>query len=116
MKNINKGNMIQNNSYIPINQNDINYQNYNSIDIKQKIKMKMMLNNHNKINNINNNYINGYNTHTNKIQRSANIPQIINNINNYNNINQMVNLHIINKGQLINNNINNKNNNMTIYL
>ena len=115
MKNINKGNMIQNNSYIPFNQNEINYQNYNSNDIKQKIKMKMMLNNHNKMNNFNINYINGYNTHTNKRERSANLPQRRNNINNYNNMNQMVNLHIINKGQIINNNynnINNMNNNM----
>ena len=115
MKNINKGYMIQNNSYIPINQNEINYQNYNSNDIKQKIKMKMMLNNHNKMNNFNINYINGYNTHTNKRERSANLPQRRNNINSYNNMNQMVNLHIINKGQIINNNynnINNMNNNM----
>ena len=101
MKNINKGNMIQNNSYIPINQNEINYQNYNSNDIKQKIKMKMMLNNHNKMNNFNINYINGYNTHTNKRERSANLPQRRNNNNNYNNMNQMVNLHIINKGQIV---------------
>ena len=112
----NKGNMIQNNSYIPINQNEINYQNYNSNDVKQKIKMKMMLNNHSKMNNFNNNYINGYNTHTNKRERSANLPQRRNNINNnYNHMNQMVNLHIINKGQIINNNynnINNMNNNM----
>ena len=115
MKNNNKGNMMQNNiSLYPVNPNENNYQNYNSNDIKQKLKMKQMLNNHNKINNFNNNYVNGYNTNTSKRERSANLPSRRNNYNN-NNINPMVNLHIINKGQIINNNynnINNMNNNM----
>ena len=114
MKNNNKGNMMQNNiSLYPVNPNENNYQNYNSNDIKQKLKMKQMLNNHNKINNFNNNYANGYNTNTSKRERSANLPSRRNNYNN--NINPMVNLHIINKGQIINNNynsINNMNNNM----
>ena len=114
MKNNNKGNMIQNNiSLYPVNPNENTYQNYNSNDIKQKLKMKQMLNNHNKINNFNNNYVNGYNTNTSKRERSANLPSRRNNYNN--NINPMVNLHIINKGQIINNNynnINNMNNNM----
>ena len=115
MKNNNKGNMMQNNiSLYPVNPNENNYQNYNSNDIKQKLKMKQMLNNHNKMNNFNNNYVNGYNTNTSKRERSANLPSRRNNYNN-NNINPMVNLHIINKGQIINNNynnINNMNNNM----
>ena len=115
IKNNNKGNMMQNNiSLYPINPNENNYQNYNSNDIKQKLKMKQMLNNHNKMNNFNNNYVNGYNTNTSKRERSANLPSRRNNYNN-NNINPMVNLHIINKGQIINNNynnINNMNNNM----
>ena len=115
MKNNNKGNMMQNNiSLYPVNPNENTYQNYNSNDIKQKLKMKQMLNNHNKINNFNNNYVNGYNTNTSKRERSANLPSRRNNYNN-NNINPMVNLHIINKGQIINNNynnINNMNNNM----
>ena len=115
IKNNNKGNMMQNNiSLYPVNPNENNYQNYNSNDIKQKLKMKQMLNNHNKINNFNNNYVNGYNTNTSKRERSANLPSRRNNYNN-NNINPMVNLHIINKGQIINNNynnINNMNNNM----
>ena len=114
IKNNNKGNMMQNNiSLYPVNPNENNYQNYNSNDIKQKLKMKQMLNNHNKINNFNNNYVNGYNTNTSKRERSANLPSRRNNYNN--NINPMVNLHIINKGQIINNNynnINNMNNNM----
>ena len=114
MKNNNKGNMMQNNiSLYPVNPNENNYQNYNSNDIKQKLKMKQMLNNHNKMNNFNNNYVNGYNTNTSKRERSANLPSRRNNYNN--NINPMVNLHIINKGQIINNNynnINNMNNNM----
>mgnify|MGYP002621530655 FL=1 len=114
MKNNNKGNMMQNNiSLYPVNPNENTYQNYNSNDIKQKLKMKQMLNNHNKINNFNNNYVNGYNTNTSKRERSANLPSRRNNYNN--NINPMVNLHIINKGQIINNNynnINNMNNNM----
>ena len=112
MKNNNKNNMIPNNSLYPVNQNENTYQNYNSNDIKQKLKMKAMLNNYNKINNFNNNYVNGYNTHSNKRERSANLPS---RRNNFNNQNQMVNLHIINKGQIINNNynnINNMNNNM----
>ena len=116
IKNNNKGNMMQNNiSLYPINPNENNYQNYNSNDIKQKLKMKQMLNNHNKMNNFNNNYVNGYNTNTSKRERSANLPSRRNNYNNNNNINPMVNLHIINKGQIINNNynnINNMNNNM----
>ena len=115
IKNNNKGNMMQNNiSLYPVNPNENNYQNYNSNDIKQKLKMKQMLNNHNKMNNFNNNYVNGYNTNTSKRERSANLPSRRNNYNN-NNINPMVNLHIINKGQIINNNynnINNMNNNM----
>ena len=115
MKNNNKGNTMQNNiSLYPVNPNENTYQNYNSNDIKQKLKMKQMLNNHNKINNFNNNYVNGYNTNTSKRERSANLPSRRNNYNN-NNINPMVNLHIINKGQIINNNynnINNMNNNM----
>ena len=115
IKNNNKGNMMQNNiSLYPVNPNENTYQNYNSNDIKQKLKMKQMLNNHNKINNFNNNYVNGYNTNTSKRERSANLPSRRNNYNN-NNINPMVNLHIINKGQIINNNynnINNMNNNM----
>ena len=114
IKNNNKGNMMQNNiSLYPVNPNENTYQNYNSNDIKQKLKMKQMLNNHNKINNFNNNYVNGYNTNTSKRERSANLPSRRNNYNN--NINPMVNLHIINKGQIINNNynnINNMNNNM----
>ena len=114
MKNNNKGNTMQNNiSLYPVNPNENTYQNYNSNDIKQKLKMKQMLNNHNKINNFNNNYVNGYNTNTSKRERSANLPSRRNNYNN--NINPMVNLHIINKGQIINNNynnINNMNNNM----
>ena len=116
IKNNNKGNMMQNNiSLYPVNPNENNYQNYNSNDIKQKLKMKQMLNNHNKMNNFNNNYVNGYNTNTSKRERSANLPSRRNNYNNNNNINPMVNLHIINKGQIINNNynnINNMNNNM----
>ena len=116
IKNNNKGNMMQNNiSLYPINPNENNYQNYNSNDIKQKLKMKQMLNNHNKMNNFNNNYVNGYNTNISKRERSANLPSRRNNYNNNNNINPMVNLHIINKGQIINNNynnINNMNNNM----
>ena len=115
MKNNNKGNTMQNNiSLYPVNPNENNFQNYNSNDIKQKLKMKQMLNNHNKMNNFNNNYVNGYNTNTSKRERSANLPSRRNNYNN-NNINPMVNLHIINKGQIINNNynnINNMNNNM----
>ena len=115
IKNNNKGNMMQNNiSLYPVNPNENNYQNYNSNDIKQKLKMKQMLNNHNKMNNFNNNYVNGYNTNISKRERSANLPSRRNNYNN-NNINPMVNLHIINKGQIINNNynnINNMNNNM----
>ena len=115
IKNNNKGNMMQNNiSLYPVNPNENTYQNYNSNDIKQKLKMKQMLNNHNKMNNFNNNYVNGYNTNTSKRERSANLPSRRNNYNN-NNINPMVNLHIINKGQIINNNynnINNMNNNM----
>jgi len=114
IKNNNKGNMMQNNiSLYPINPNENNYQNYNSNDIKQKLKMKQMLNNHDKMNNFNNNYVNGYNTNISKRERSANLPSRRNNYNN--NINPMVNLHIINKGQIINNNynnINNMNNNM----
>ena len=114
MKNNNKGNMMQNNiSLYPVNPNENTYHNYNSNDIKQKLKMKQLLNNHNKINNFNNNYVNGYNTNTSKRERSANLPSRRNNYNN--NINPMVNLHIINKGQIINNNynnINNMNNNM----
>ena len=114
IKNNNKGNMMQNNiSLYPVNPNENTYQNYNSNDIKQKLKMKQMLNNHNKMNNFNNNYVNGYNTNTTKRERSANLPSRRNNYNN--NINPMVNLHIINKGQIINNNynnINNMNNNM----
>ena len=114
IKNNNKGNMMQNNiSLYPVNPNENTYQNYNSNDIKQKLKMKQMLNNHNKMNNFNNNYVNGYNTNTSKRERSANLPSRRNNYNN--NINPMVNLHIINKGQIINNNynnINNMNNNM----
>ena len=114
IKNNNKGNMMQNNiSLYPVNPNENTYQNYNSNDIKQKLKMKQLLNNHNKINNFNNNYVNGYNTNTSKRERSANLPSRRNNYNN--NINPMVNLHIINKGQIINNNynnINNMNNNM----
>ena len=95
-----------------LNPNEINYQNYNSNENKQKVNI--MLNNLNKLGNFNN-YMNGYNTysHANKRQRSANLPVRKNN--NYNNINPMVNLHIINKGQIINNNynnINNMNNNM----
>ena len=110
MKNNNKGNMMQNNiSLFPVNPNENTYQNYNSNDIKQKLKMKQMLNNHNKINNFNNNnYVNGFNTNTSKRERSANLPSRRNNFNN--NINPMVNLHIINKGQIINNNYNNINN------
>ena len=115
IKNNNKGNMMQNNiSLYPVNPNENTYQNYNSNDIKQKLKMKQMLNNHNKMNNFNNNYVNGYNTNISKRERSANLPSRRNNYNN-NNINPMVNLHIINKGQIINNNynnINNMNNNM----
>ena len=115
IKNNNKGNTMQNNiSLYPVNPNENTYQNYNSNDIKQKLKMKQMLNNHNKMNNFNNNYVNGYNTNTSKRERSANLPSRRNNYNN-NNINPMVNLHIINKGQIINNNynnINNMNNNM----
>ena len=113
MKNNNKGNMVQNMPLFPANPNDNTYQNYNSNEIKQKLKMKTMLNNHNKINNFNNNYVNGYSTHTSKRERSANLPSRRNSYNN--NMNQMVNLHIINKGQVINNNynnINNMNNNM----
>ena len=119
--NMNKKNNINNNMLQPnnplfsLNPNEINYQNYNSNETKQRMKMKMMLNNYNKIGNFTNvNYINGYNTHshTNKRQRSANLPARRNNNNNYNNINSMVNLHIINKGQIINNNYNNLNNNM----
>ena len=119
--NMNKKNYInnnilqQNNPLFSLNPNEINYQNYYSNESKQKMKMKMMLNNYNKMGGFNNNinYINGYNTHShiNKRQRSANLPQRRNN-NNYNNINPMVNLHIINKGQIINNNYNNMNNNM----
>ena len=118
----NNNNILQpNNPLFALNQNEINYQNYNSNETKQRLKMKMMLNNYNKISNFNNNInninnINGYNTHshTNKRQKSANLPQrrTMNNNNNYNNINPMVNLHIINKGQIINNNYNNLNNNM----
>ena len=114
MKNNNKGNMMQNNnSLYQINPNENTYQNYNSNDIKQKLKMKQILNNNNKMNNFNNTYINGYNTNSSKRERSANLPSRRNNYNN--NMNPMVNLHIINKGQIINNNfnnINNMNNNM----
>ena len=110
---INNNILQSNNPLFSLNPNEINYQNYNSNEVKQRMKMKMMLNNFNKPGNFNNiNYINGYNTHshTNKRQRSANLPARRNN--NYNNINPKVNLHIINKGQIINNNYNNLNNNM----
>ena len=110
---INNNILQSNNPLFSLNPNEINYQNYNSNEVKQRMKMKMMLNNFNIPGNFNNiNYINGYNTHshTNKRQRSANLPARRNN--NYNNINPMVNLHIINKGQIINNNYNNLNNNM----
>ena len=114
-KNNLKNNMLQpSNPLFNLNPNEINYQNYNSNEAKQKLKIKMMLNNHNKIPNFPNNYINGYNTHTSKRQKSANLPgrRNNNNINNNynNNINPMVNLHIINRGQIINNNYNNINN------
>jgi serine/threonine protein phosphatase PrpC len=110
--NVNNDIINQNNPLFNLNPNEINYQNYNSNENKQKVNI--MLNNLNKLGNFNN-YMNGYNTysHANKRQRSANLPVRKNN--NYNNINPMVNLHIINKGQIINNNynnINNMNNNM----
>ena len=71
---------------------------------------------YNNLNQINNNYMRQYNTHKIKRDYSANIPNSIMNlnkdyINNLNNINPMVNLHIINKGQIINNNYNNINSN-----
>ena len=110
--NVNNDIINQNNPLFNLNPNEINYQNYNSNENKQKVNI--MINNLNKLGNFNN-YMNGYNTysHANKRQRSANLPVRKNN--NYNNINPMVNLHIINKGQIINNNynnINNMNNNM----
>ena len=115
--NTNNNILNPNNPLFSLSPSEINYQNYNSNEAKQKFSMKMMLNNYNKIgNNFNNmNNINGYNTHshTNKRQKSTNLlsRRNNNNNNNYNNINQMVNLHIINKGQIINNNYNNLNNN-----
>ena len=117
MNNINNNIINPNNPLFSLSPNEITYQNYNSNEAKQKMSMKMMLNNYNKIGNFNNmHYMNGYNTHShmNKRQKSANLLSRRynnNNNNNYNNINQMVNLHIINKGQIINNNYNNLNNN-----
>lgn len=113
-------NMISNS--IGINPNNININNYNSNDRNQK--QKSIYNNLNKYNN--NNYINEYNS--NKRDYSANVQKnnrininkinsgLTNNLNsNINPMNQnpMVNLHIINKGQIINNNYNNINNNMS---
>ena len=104
-------NMISNN--LGINPNNININNYNSNDRSQK--QKFLYNNINKYNNyikrdysanirdnnrININKINGDNTN--------NLNSNINPMNQ----NPMVNLHIINKGQIINNNYNNINNNM----
>ena len=94
------------------NSNDININNYNSNETNRR--QRILLNNKNK----NNNYINEYNSHHTKRDYSANNPnnriniEKINNENgnNLSNINPMVNLHIINKGQIINNNYNNINN------
>ena len=94
------------------NPNDININNYNSNETNRR--QRMLLNNKNKTNN----YIHEYNSHNTKRDYSANNPnnriniEKINNEygNNLSNINPMVNLHIINKGQIINNNYNNINN------
>jgi len=104
-------NMISNN--LGINPNNININNYNSNDRSQK--QKLIYNNINKYNNYikrdysanirDNNRIN-----INKIN-SDNTNNLNSNINPMNQ-NPMVNLHIINKGQIINNNYNNINNNM----
>ena len=100
--------MIMNNQF-SLNPNDINLNNYNSNESRHR----MIYNN---LNQINNNYMRQYNTHKIKRDYSANIPNNTMNlnkdyINNLNNINPMVNLHIINKGQIINNNYNNVNSN-----
>ena len=107
-------NMIMN--QLGLNHNNININNYHSNDKNER--QKLIYNNKNK-NNIN--FIHEYNTNTNKRDYSANIPNNRINIdkmnneynNNFNSINQnpMVNLHIINKGQIINNNYNNNINN-----
>ena len=94
------------------NPSDININNYNSNETNRR--QRMLLNNKNKTNN----YIHEYNSHNTKRDYSANNPnnriniEKINNEygNNLSNINPMVNLHIINKGQIINNNYNNINN------
>ena len=96
--------------------NNININDYHSNDnIKRQ---NLIYNNKNKINN--NKFIHEYNTNASKRDYSANIPnnrinldKINNEYNNdFNSINpnSMVNLHIINKGQIINNNYNNINN------
>ena len=98
-------NMISNN--IGINPNNININNYNSNDRNQK--QKLVYNNINKYKNIKRDYSaniqNNNRININKINSDLN-----NNLNQMNQ-NPMVNLHIINKGQIINNNYNNINNN-----
>ena len=119
--NLNK--KIENNNIVmpkkfALNLNDINLNNYNSNEMIHR--QNMLLINKNKMNN---NYIQQYNSHNSKRHYSANISnnrnifdkksnEYVNNLNHLNNINPMVNLHIINKGQIINNNYNNVNNNM----
>ena len=104
----NKNNTMVMNNQFSLNPNDINLNNYNSNESRQRIIF-------NNLNKINNNYMYQYNTHNVKRDYSANIPNRMNLNNDYgnnlNNINPMVNLHIINKGQIINNNYNNVNSN-----
>ena len=112
-------NMIKNkNIQFGSNSNDILSNNYNSSEINFNQRQKMILNNNQKLNN--NNFIEQYHSHKDKRDYSSNFPfsriNIDKNNNGYganfnNNMNQMVNLHIINKGQIINNNYNNIGNN-----
>ena len=116
--NKNKNNKINNMllaNKFGLNSNNINLNNYNT---NQPFNGKRTLFNNNS--NRNNNYIHQYNSHNTKRNHSENMANNRNNIdkinNNYgknlNNMNPMVNLHIINKGQIINNNYNNVNSNM----
>ena len=118
LNNNNKNNQMIMSNQFELNSKDINLNNYNSNETNQR--KNILLNNQNIINN---NYIHQYNSHNIKRDYSAHIPNNRINIdrinneytNNLNNINPMVNLNIINKGQIINNNysnINNMNSNM----
>ena len=102
------------NNILGLNSNDINISNYHNN--KTNIRDKLFSNNKKKINN----YI--YENHDHNLKRDYSANNLNNRItidninnsygNNIHNINPMVNLHIINKGQIINNNNYNNYNNI----